>query len=80
MTNTGILIITIGVVIITFIICATVFVMSWYDTWRREYIHRLKKYVDYQYHIATKGAEMDSIFNKEFKTIIITIKEIVDKL
>lgn len=80
MTNTGILIITIGVVAITIIICVTIFIMSWYDTWRREYIHRLKKYVDNQYYISVRGAEMDSIFNREFKTIITTIKEITDKL
>ncbi len=80
MTNTGILIITIGVVIVTIIICATFFIMSWYDNWRRSTIDSLKKYIEFQYKVYKDRPEIETIFLKEFNTIMKQIKSIVDKL
>ena len=38
MTNTGILIITIGIILVTIIICVTNFLCNYYNDWKNEKI------------------------------------------
>lgn len=80
MTNISILIISVATVLITVIICATIFIMSWYDNWRRCHINSLKKYIEFQYKIYRDRPEMETIFLKEFNAIMKQIKSTVDKL
>lgn len=45
MTNTGILIITIGIIIVTIIICITNFLCNYYNDWKDEKIKDARKIV-----------------------------------
>ena len=45
MTNTGILIITIGVILVTIIICITNFLCNYYNDWKDEKIKDARKAV-----------------------------------
>ena len=45
MTNTGILIITVGVILVTIIICVTNFLCNYYNDWKYEKIKDARKVV-----------------------------------
>ena len=80
MTNTGILIITCGVILVTIIICATNFICNYYNDWKDEKIKDSgklikqfeKKYITRDIH----GTYLDV----EAKNITSDIVELIDNL
>lgn len=76
MTNTGILIITSGVVLVTIIICVTNFICNYYNDWKAEKIKDARKIV-----VAFEKAHIEylpSIDNSYKQSIYISEQDVLD--
>lgn len=79
MTNTGILIITIGVILVTIIICITNFFCKYYDDWKSEKIKDARKAVIAfeKAHIRYNDIANISVSGKDTLDFIKTLKELL---
>ena len=79
MTNTGILIITIGVILVTIIICVTNFFCNHYDDWKSEKLKDARKAViAFEKDHITYNAEANiSVTGKDILDFIKTLKELL---
>ena len=79
MTNIGILIITIGVVLVTIIICITNFFCNAYDDWKNEKIKDARKAVIAfeKAHVTYKTEANVSVCAKDILDFIKTLKELL---
>ena len=79
MTNTGILIITIGVILVTIIICVTNFLCNYYNDWKNEKIKDARKAVITfeKAHITYKTDIDGSVSTKDILDFIKTLKELL---
>ena len=79
MTNTGILIITIGVILVTVIICVTNFFCNYYNDWKNETIKDARKAVKAfeEAHVTYKTEANVSVSAKDILDFIKTLKELL---
>lgn len=79
MTNTGILIITIGVILVTTIICVTNFYCNYYNDWKNERIKDARKAVIAfeKAHVTYKTEANVSVSAKDILDFIKTLKELL---
>ena len=79
MTNTGILIITIGVIIVTIIICVTNFLCNYYNDWKDEKIKDARKAViDFEKaHIKYQAEASISVSGQNLLDFIETLKKLL---
>lgn len=79
MTNTSILIITIGVILVTIIICVTNFLCEHYDNWKDEKIKDARKAVIAfkKAHVTYKTEANVSVSAKDILDFIKTLEELL---
>ena len=79
MTNTGILIITIGIILVTIIICVTNFLCNYYNDWKNEKIKDARKAVIAfeKAHVTYKNEVNVSVSAKDILDFIKILKELL---
>lgn len=80
MTNTGILIITIGVILVTIIICVTNFLCNYYNDWKDEKIKDSRKLIkQFEKNYITRDIN-GTYLDVEANNITSDIVELIDNL